>query len=641
MRAAALAFAILMVSSGVLVLVPAAPRARAATADWTFMIYMDGDNNLEGVGIDNFLQMASVGSTPRVNIVVQFDRAAAASPTKDARYGGWTDTKRFLVTRGMTPTALNATMNLTETNMADPAALINFVNWSIETYPANHYFLDLWDHGLGWPGLLTDDTSGRYMSTPELALAITQIRIMLGRNLDVVGEDGCRMTFEIMDEIQPYVDYFVGSQKDEPLAGWPYDAFLGPVVADPSMTPVEVGSWLTDAYVASYRDATPSSGYSVALALVSSAALPALVGTFADFVSELNATMPLRQPQVIQARAVTERYEKDGQAGGDDFDLYHFSENVAALVGNPRLSVRAGDLQAAIGNAVLSNGVWDEPNPVNNVHARHAHGLSIWFPDTVTAVGYSSLSLSRASGWDGFLATYRLGAPIPIPTNAGARAVDTDADGLADRIAVNATPPQNGLLWVYLTAGPRVVGSSELLAFAAQTETLNLTPALPAVYNVTVLYYVAGKLSDLVAVGNLSIQASYRFQGTLTDEHGAPIAGGTVALTNPRTGASLSATSTASGYAIDVVVPDFFQDGDLLVLNASYGGRQASASFLASVRGTSQTADLVIDLSGPPGVNPTLVALAVAALAIAILLAGIALWKHRQVRDLRRRLGGD
>ncbi|OGS50350.1 MAG: hypothetical protein A3K65_08255 [Euryarchaeota archaeon RBG_16_68_12] len=634
MRAAALAIVALLLVGAIAAFVPV--PAQAAPADWTFLVYMDADNNLEPLGIDNFLAMARVGSTAQVNIVVQFDRAVG----DDARYGDWTDTKRFLVQRGMTPDPANAVANLTEVDMADPASLVAFAAWGIATYPARHVFLDVWDHGLGWMGVLTDSSSGQYMTTPELAGALAQIKTVLGRNVDIVGNDACRMTLEIMYELQPSVDFFVGSQKDEPLAGWPYDAFLGAVAADPSMTPVEVGSWLTSAYVASYRDATPQGAYSVTLSLVSSRALPALVATFAGFVTELNASVPLRQAQVMQARLATERYEKGGAAGGDDFDLYHFAENAAAVVGNPRLSVLAGELEAAIGNAVLANAVWDHPNPVNQVRARHAHGLSIWFPDTPSEPGYASLALSRDSGWGGFLAQYRLGVPTPIPTNARARSVDTNTDGLADRIVVDATPPQNGSLSVFLTAGPRVVASRQVPAFANQAETLNLTPALPGLYDVTVLYYVGSELVDLVAVANLSVQARCRFQGTVTDEHGNPLVGATVTLTNLRTRVALTATSTSAGYAVDAVIPDFFRDGDLLIVNASYGGRQASASLVASARDASRTADLVVDMSGPADVSGVALALAVAALAVAVLLAGIVVWQQRQIRGLRRRLQG-
>jgi len=68
-------------------------------------VYMDADNNLEDVGIADFLEMARVGSTSLVNIVVQFDRAIGYNNS----YGDWTTTKRYLVQQGMTPT-INAAL---------------------------------------------------------------------------------------------------------------------------------------------------------------------------------------------------------------------------------------------------------------------------------------------------------------------------------------------------------------------------------------------------------------------------------------------------------------------------------------------------------------------------------------------------
>ena len=44
------------------------------TAEWTVMVYLDADNNLESAGIDDINEMEIVGSTSEVNIVVQVDR---------------------------------------------------------------------------------------------------------------------------------------------------------------------------------------------------------------------------------------------------------------------------------------------------------------------------------------------------------------------------------------------------------------------------------------------------------------------------------------------------------------------------------------------------------------------------------------
>jgi hypothetical protein len=41
---------------------------------WTFMVYMDADNNLDPAGLDDINEMEIVGSTDNVNIVVLLDR---------------------------------------------------------------------------------------------------------------------------------------------------------------------------------------------------------------------------------------------------------------------------------------------------------------------------------------------------------------------------------------------------------------------------------------------------------------------------------------------------------------------------------------------------------------------------------------
>ena len=40
---------------------------------WTFMVFINGDNNLEGAGIEDINEMEMAGSSEDVNILVQFD----------------------------------------------------------------------------------------------------------------------------------------------------------------------------------------------------------------------------------------------------------------------------------------------------------------------------------------------------------------------------------------------------------------------------------------------------------------------------------------------------------------------------------------------------------------------------------------
>lgn len=114
--------------------------------EWTVLVYLNADNDLETFGITDFNEMASVGSSDEVNIVVEMDRADGYSTS----YGNWKDAHRFKIEKGMTPTTNNAIEHLGEINMGDPNELIKFIKWGQGNFPAKKYFLIIWDHGDGW-----------------------------------------------------------------------------------------------------------------------------------------------------------------------------------------------------------------------------------------------------------------------------------------------------------------------------------------------------------------------------------------------------------------------------------------------------------------------------------------------------------
>ncbi|MEW6681018.1 MAG: S8 family serine peptidase, partial [bacterium] len=123
-----------------------ATETETSTKTWTFMVYLDADNDLESAAIDDFLEMSSIGSNDDINIVVQMDRINGYNSS----YGNWTGTKRFYITKNMTPIPENAYSDIGEANMGDPDTLKNFINWAKSSYPAENYALVLWDHGSGW-----------------------------------------------------------------------------------------------------------------------------------------------------------------------------------------------------------------------------------------------------------------------------------------------------------------------------------------------------------------------------------------------------------------------------------------------------------------------------------------------------------
>jgi hypothetical protein len=253
----------------------------ASAAEWTFMIYMDGDNNLEKEAINDFMELSEVGSDANVNIVVQLDRIDGY----DTDYGDWTGCKRYLVTQGMTPIPENALQDLGEADMGNPVTLTGFIDWATANFPAGRYALVFWNHGNGWraqraallealknagtaeerkavslsleksrrPGykaVCWDDTSGSTLSTREVAWALTSA----ATDMDLIGFDACLMGMvEVAYEIRETgASIMVASEEIEPLDGWPYDLVLGDLQDHPAWSPAELGAAIVSRYHLSY-----------------------------------------------------------------------------------------------------------------------------------------------------------------------------------------------------------------------------------------------------------------------------------------------------------------------------------------------------------------------------------------------------
>ena len=223
----------------------------AELASWTFIVYIAADDNtLEEAAINDFLEMASIGSNDVVNIVVQFDRA----PGYDASYDDWTDCRRFLVTEGLTPADGNEIINIGEVNMGDPATLVSFVEWAASNYPAEKYALIISSHGKGWEGACWDETSDNdNMDIAEMRSALSDISAFIGRPLGVLGFDACLMGMtEVAYEVHDYASVMVASEHSEPSSGWPYDAILTQLTATPDINAAELATIMVDSYYNAY-----------------------------------------------------------------------------------------------------------------------------------------------------------------------------------------------------------------------------------------------------------------------------------------------------------------------------------------------------------------------------------------------------
>lgn len=404
---------------------------------WTFMIYMASDNNLESAGIDDFLEMASVGSSEEVNIVVQMDRHPRSdSPYYSDEYGNWAGTKRFLIQKEDDPSIIPI-QDLGEQNMGDPAVLQDFVEWAVTTYPAEHYALSIWNHGGGWRALREkminmaetarslgepdcgvaravawDDTDGNdrlYMKEVQCALeaAKPSIKDRYGTlvKLDIVGFDACLMGMvEVAYAMRNVANFVVGSEQLEPGDGWPYDTILNDLAATASFIAKDVAGLIVTKYGNAYSSGITQSAADIAK-------LNHLCTTIDIFANKMNSEWDKLQIARINAM----EYHPFGNSFWG-VDLWDFADKVYNQVSSVDIKTAAHEVKNAIDDFVT--------NESHSPDMAGSHGIAIYFPSTLIRfnndpdhIGYLEsntfmpVDFIADHNWDNWLQTYYANIP--------------------------------------------------------------------------------------------------------------------------------------------------------------------------------------------------------------------------------------
>lgn len=372
---------------------------KADGGSWTFMVYLDGDNDLEGDCINIFLDLSSVGSTADVNIVVQLDRISG----HDNRFDDWTDCKRFYVTKGMTPTPGNSTIDLGEVNMGNPNTLTNFTNWAIDSYPADKYCLVLSDHGSGCvQSVCIDETSSNdALSLPELSQALSAVP----EKIDVLYFDACLMGMvEVAYQIREYADVMVASEEVA-WAGTPYDYYLSNLTANPSMSASE----LADVIVSSYIEYTAANSLQSTMSGVDLSQISNLKTATDSLAQRLNESESVYNETIRRVRGQTEGYEGPYRdMYGWYMDLYHFAQLIYQYIPDPTIKTDAVNAMMWLSYTVFVEGHCHHPN---------SHGLSIFFPCKTGTdydsfmTAYRAIDFANHTMWDEFV-DYHVRIPI-------------------------------------------------------------------------------------------------------------------------------------------------------------------------------------------------------------------------------------
>jgi len=385
-----------------------AAQRTTAQAKWTFLVYMAGDNNLDGAALRDIAEMAKAGSTKDVHVLVQLDRL------EDQK------TRRFRITPGG-GFKKDCIETLSETNTGDPQILYDFVKWAADNYPADRYALILWNHGSGWwedaksraagpagkkqrrslfshtfpqahRSICYDDTSGGdALDNRELRVVLAGICSILGRKIDLLGMDACLMNMvEVAYQLRDSVQVIVGSEIEEPFDGWPYAEILTRLAARSRQDAATLARWIVKSYLLSYQ----GKGETVTQSALGLARINDMVTKIDALSGSLLAALATDTKAIASAWKNSPRFYDDNYV-----DLLCFAKHLRRSP-DPDLLAAAETLIAALkpgkDRAILSQGKIGS-------EVRGTGGLSIYFPGDRINPAYRALDFCAACRWGTFL----------------------------------------------------------------------------------------------------------------------------------------------------------------------------------------------------------------------------------------------
>lgn len=372
---------------------------RLPEKEWTFLVYLNGHNNLDSFGLMNMKQMEQIGSTSKVNIVVQW----ASNQNKD--------TQRILIQKSTNPNKITSPVveSLPRIDMGDSKELDRFLEWGAKNYPAKHYFVNVWNHGNGWhrvngvvkaikgmrpTDISYDDNTGHKITTEELGQSLRTFARVIGHKVDIYGSDACLMAMaEVAGEMMDSVNYFVGSEEVEPGEGWPYNTFLTKWNAMAAPTPREVAKLLSKDYLAAYSGGIYGRK-AVTMSAMDLNEMPNFNKSMQALTSEFLRMTSAEVKSTLSVADATQSFTL-----GDYKDLGDFLGRMNKVTKVPSQQAAIAGVKAAMSKLIIANDVSS---------SFHAEGIAFWLPTSSYEMGsysdrYRGLVFAKATGWGEFL----------------------------------------------------------------------------------------------------------------------------------------------------------------------------------------------------------------------------------------------
>jgi hypothetical protein len=324
--------------------------------EWTALVYMAADNDLAQWADSDLVEMETVGSSEEFSIIVQVDKPYIGA-------------KRLLVGNGTS----YELQDLGIIDMCDQETIVDFLEWGMRNYPAEKYFVILWDHGSGWtfmPQLSygSDWSSGNELGiyNGDLRNALKSLYAYTEERIDLFAFDACLMQqIEVAFELIDYAKIFLALQTLCPTEGFCYDKIFASIHADPDQDARDIAQGAIPLLVETYSNIQP-----VAFSALDLNKLNGLKIALDKFADALMITAPNSLLINIRDSIQTIPIRDQAPSPDDEFvDMGDLIQGLDALYSNAETQA----LAQAYDQVILESQFWG--SDFSNVT-----GLTIWFP---------------------------------------------------------------------------------------------------------------------------------------------------------------------------------------------------------------------------------------------------------------------
>ena len=265
---------------------------------WTIMVYMIGST----------LEQAYSGKRLFFATNDVFEMLAGTEQDEDKAFntivatGGsgapdWQTVKYYQLSGGRGYEKPLRNLSEAESNMADPQTLSNFVNWSKNNFPAQHYALILWNHGSGTDGM-GPDTALRSFRAPRmlgltgLNTAFKSIYATDNEKLDIVVYDACLMsTIEVAEVTATVADAMAASVEIEPGHGLDYTGLLKQLSESKPKNGVDFGRLVKDSYIQHAKTEGTFDDWQITYSVFDLSQIEKFTKVFEDFAIEFKQVL--------------------------------------------------------------------------------------------------------------------------------------------------------------------------------------------------------------------------------------------------------------------------------------------------------------------------------------------------------------